>query len=41
LVPRIPGAQLRIISRTGHLSPLEVPDEIARGIWNFLASLPV
>jgi pimeloyl-ACP methyl ester carboxylesterase len=40
LVPRIPGAQLRVISRTGHLSPLEVPGEVAGGIWNFLASLP-
>ena len=40
LVPRIPGAQMRVISRTGHLSPLEVPDEIAGGIWKFLGSLP-
>jgi pimeloyl-ACP methyl ester carboxylesterase len=40
LVPRIPGAQLRVISGTGHLSPLEVPDEIAGGIWKFLAFLP-
>jgi pimeloyl-ACP methyl ester carboxylesterase len=36
LVPRIPGAQLKVIPGTGHLSPLEVPDEIATAISHFL-----
>jgi pimeloyl-ACP methyl ester carboxylesterase len=41
LIPRIRDAQMRAIPRSGHLSPLEVPDEIAAGIRNFLASLQV
>jgi pimeloyl-ACP methyl ester carboxylesterase len=39
LIPRIPEAQMKVIPRSGHLSPLEVPDEIAAGIRNFLVSL--
>jgi pimeloyl-ACP methyl ester carboxylesterase len=39
LIPRIRDAQMRVIPRSDHLSPLEVPDEIAAGIRNFLASL--
>jgi hypothetical protein len=41
LIPRIRGAQIKVIPRSGHLSPLEVPDEIAAGIPNFIASLQV
>jgi pimeloyl-ACP methyl ester carboxylesterase len=41
LIPRIPDAQMKVIPRSGHLSLLEVPDEIAAGIRNFLASLKV
>jgi 3-oxoadipate enol-lactonase len=41
LIPCIRGAQIKVIPRSGHLSPLEVPDEIAAGIPNFIASLQV
>jgi pimeloyl-ACP methyl ester carboxylesterase len=34
--PRIPGAQMKVIPRTGHLSPLEAPQEIAEGNGTFL-----
>jgi hypothetical protein len=30
---------MKVIPRPGHLAPLEVPDEIAAGIRNFLLSL--
>jgi pimeloyl-ACP methyl ester carboxylesterase len=36
LVPNIPKARLTIIPQTGHLSPLEVPEEIASEIRTFL-----
>ena len=39
LIPRIPDAQMSVIPRSGHLSLLEVPDEIATGIRNFLMTL--
>jgi pimeloyl-ACP methyl ester carboxylesterase len=39
LIPRIPGAQMKVIPRSGHLSPLEVPAVIAAGIRKFLVSL--
>jgi pimeloyl-ACP methyl ester carboxylesterase len=39
LIPRIPDVQMRVIPRSGHLSLLEVPDEIATGIRNFLITL--
>lgn len=41
LIPRIPDAQIKVIPRTGHLSPLEVPDEIATGIRNFCCDFTV
>jgi 3-oxoadipate enol-lactonase len=41
LIPRICDAQMKLIPRSGHISPLEVPDVIATGIRNFLASLQV
>jgi pimeloyl-ACP methyl ester carboxylesterase len=41
LIPRIRGTQMKVIPRSGHLSPLEVPDEIAAEIRNFLAPLQV
>jgi pimeloyl-ACP methyl ester carboxylesterase len=36
LVPNIPTARMTIIPQTGHLSPLEVPDQIASEILVFL-----
>lgn len=36
LLPRIPQAELQVIPRTGHLSPLEAPDQIGMGIRQFL-----
>jgi pimeloyl-ACP methyl ester carboxylesterase len=39
LLPRIPGAQLKVIPKTGHLSPLEAPSEIAMAISHFLTSV--
>lgn len=39
LLPRIPQAELHVIPRTGHLSPLEAPSQIYEGISNFLAKL--
>jgi pimeloyl-ACP methyl ester carboxylesterase len=41
LVPRIRDAQMKVVPRSGHLSLLEVPDEIATLIRNFLASWQV
>jgi len=38
LIPRIPDAQMKVIPRSGHLSPLEVPEEIAAEIQNFFVS---
>jgi pimeloyl-ACP methyl ester carboxylesterase len=38
LVPNIPTARMTIIPETGHLSPLEVPDQIASEIRAFLGS---
>jgi pimeloyl-ACP methyl ester carboxylesterase len=35
LLPLIPHAEMAIIEDTGHLSPLEVPDEVARHIATF------
>ncbi|OZB94331.1 alpha/beta fold hydrolase [Paenibacillus sp. XY044] len=37
LLPRIPHAELLVIPQTGHLSPLEAPSEITKGISNFLS----
>ena len=37
LVPNIPTARMRIIPKIGHLSPLEVPAEIAAEIKRFLS----
>jgi pimeloyl-ACP methyl ester carboxylesterase len=37
LVPKIATARMRIIPKTGHLSPLEVPAEIAAEISRFLS----
>jgi pimeloyl-ACP methyl ester carboxylesterase len=36
LLPRVPGARLKLIPKTGHLSPLEAPNEIATAISHFL-----
>jgi pimeloyl-ACP methyl ester carboxylesterase len=37
LVPNIPTARMTIIPQTGHLSPLEVPEEVAGEIRAFLS----
>jgi pimeloyl-ACP methyl ester carboxylesterase len=39
LLPVISGARMTIIEGTGHLSPLEVPDQIASHIDRFVAGL--
>ena len=39
LVPHIPRAELVELSDTGHLSPLEVPDQVAVHITEFSAHL--
>jgi pimeloyl-ACP methyl ester carboxylesterase len=39
LLPYVPGATMQVIAGTGHLSPLEVPGEIASQIGSFVASL--
>jgi pimeloyl-ACP methyl ester carboxylesterase len=39
LLPIIPGARMTIIEGTGHLSPLEVPGQVANQIDQFAASL--
>jgi pimeloyl-ACP methyl ester carboxylesterase len=39
LLPRIPTATLTVLDGTGHLSPLEVPDQIATEIATFTAQL--
>ena len=40
LVPRIPGAVLHVVPRTGHLSPLEAPTELVALIDQFTKELP-
>jgi pimeloyl-ACP methyl ester carboxylesterase len=37
LLPVIPGARMTVLEETGHLSPLEVPDQIANEIDQFVA----
>lgn len=39
LLPKIAGAELRLLPGTGHLSPLESPREVARCIDRFVAPL--
>ena len=39
LLPLIPTASLTVLEGTGHLSPLEVPDQVAAHIGAFLAQL--
>ncbi|MFD3925653.1 alpha/beta fold hydrolase [Streptomyces sp. NPDC058614] len=39
LLPLIPTATLTEVDGTGHLSPLEVPDQIASHISAFIARL--
>lgn len=36
----IPGARLEVLSRTGHMAPLECPDRYAAIVRRFLAELP-
>lgn len=38
LLPRIPGAVLQVLPRTGHLSPLEAPADVAGLISRFAAA---
>jgi pimeloyl-ACP methyl ester carboxylesterase len=37
LLPLIPTASLAVLPGTGHLSPLEVPDQVAARIGAFVA----
>jgi pimeloyl-ACP methyl ester carboxylesterase len=39
LLPLIPTATLTVLKDTGHLSPLEVPDQVAAHIGAFVAQL--
>jgi pimeloyl-ACP methyl ester carboxylesterase len=39
LLPVVPGARMTVIEGTGHLSPLEVPSQVASQIDQFAASL--
>ena len=39
LMPLIPAATLTVITGTGHLSPLEAPEQVAAQIEAFLATL--
>jgi pimeloyl-ACP methyl ester carboxylesterase len=39
LLPAIAGARMTVLDGTGHLSPLEVPDQIAHEIDQFVASV--
>lgn len=39
LLPRIPTARIRLLTDTGHLSPLEVPDQVAAHIERFVMEL--
>jgi pimeloyl-ACP methyl ester carboxylesterase len=39
LLPVIPGARMTVLDGTGHLSPLEVPDQIANEIDEFVATM--
>jgi pimeloyl-ACP methyl ester carboxylesterase len=39
LLPRIPHAAMHILPGTGHLSPLEAPNEVARIIGTFAAAI--
>ncbi|MCC3772593.1 alpha/beta fold hydrolase [Streptomyces sp. UNOC14_S4] len=40
LLPLIPTASLAVLEGTGHLSPLDVPDQVAAHIGAFVAGLP-
>jgi len=39
LLPLIPGSRMTVLAGTGHLSPLEVPGQIASRIDQFVASM--
>ncbi|WP_019579818.1 alpha/beta fold hydrolase [Pseudomonas mandelii] len=39
LLPRIAGARMHVLPGTGHLSPLENPDEVAAAIHQFMQQL--
>jgi pimeloyl-ACP methyl ester carboxylesterase len=39
LLPVIPGARMTVLDGTGHLSPLEVPEQVANEIDQFVASM--
>lgn len=39
LMPRIPTAELQLLTRTGHLSPLEVPEQVSAHIERFMAEV--
>lgn len=39
LLPHIPSARIQLLSGTGHLSPLEVPEQVAAHIESFVSRL--
>ena len=39
LLSRIPHAEMKVVPATGHLSPLESPNEVAELITRFLAQM--
>jgi pimeloyl-ACP methyl ester carboxylesterase len=39
LLPSIPSAMIQLLTGTGHLSPLEVPDQVAAHIDGFVGEL--
>lgn len=40
LLPRIPHAQMHVLPETGHLSPLESPDQVAALIHTWISDMP-
>jgi pimeloyl-ACP methyl ester carboxylesterase len=39
VLPRIPGAKLHVIAQSGHLVPIDQPEELASVIRNFVEPL--
>jgi pimeloyl-ACP methyl ester carboxylesterase len=38
---RIPNARLKIITGSGHMSPMEQPEQVNAALTDFLEKLPV
>ena len=39
LLPRIPTATMELVTGTGHLAPLEVPDQVSGHVERFVAEV--